>query len=647
MAPNQNPNSNKPGKKAPTRTPFPVSRHTGYAPNARAPRIPTSDEERNQRIEALRHQLRYPHALTRSTLRYHLNRTNWDVNRAAQDFWEQEENPTLATPQPSYRRGNTVEQTRLRQVHDTQRGLERTAPTLRMANVELMLLHHDNNWVGEDVVEDIARRDGDFDDLIDRIANMRVPPDGRIEQDERLALFVSITSTNSWYSALAMLKKHYWDLAAAVDDWIRLGRLPIVTPPPIRSADGTLTQRDPLDGMRALNANRPRRILRGQFVYDDDNKDKKTGFKRKRSPGQDVESDNDSEIEWGPSPVLPETILPRPAKNQKRARKGEKKAAKAKGLRRIAGRDYVKTGRTGLSGFLIDADRTPAHVGAPDASKLRVEFIRKGKYRIRRFVGQFPVGRRYWPFRWDEKPGKRTTIEVEFDWNDPAHVSLLNRWRNNAMLQITGDRLRGEVGDNFNRYELDWLREQEAMRNEEKFYEWAHQDVNNANKTNLRMFASAVDIWSRAHSFPIPLSKAEAQDLTHRFNSTFAGQSFYRKTIVRADGTEEVRMKDMGRISKVPRPIRTLETIRQQRRRIKSLCKHFGTKYEYMARLEVEDPNELVSESDSDFAEDGGEESGGESDGVLSESESDSESESESEGQSESGVEGDSEDDEE
>jgi len=68
--------------------PMPVDRRAAYPPRPARTSTPRTQAEREERITALRNQLRYPHAIARLILVGFLSGAGWDVNRAAAVFWE-------------------------------------------------------------------------------------------------------------------------------------------------------------------------------------------------------------------------------------------------------------------------------------------------------------------------------------------------------------------------------------------------------------------------------------------------------------------------------------------------------------------------------------------------------------------------------
>lgn len=575
--------------------PQPVSRPQAYPPNGQAPPpLPTTRAQRNQRIEALRNQIRFPRGGGHYALSELLTWANWDVNRAAAVYWEsQNNNQATGLTTPIWNRAaDNVEQERLRLLHDMQQGLRsRQRPQLHTSNANMALLLQRNNWDLDETSRDIGARGSDtandgagqtnnrsdpFDDLTEQIARMRTQPDGEPSRDQRLAEFLTITSTNSVEAARRVLERRRWDLALAIDEWIQRGGLQV-------QANDTV--------MRSWNPNRPRRVINGRFEHYDD----------------------EVPLPQHPEPMVPGTETPAAAPDLRNPRRDADN---------MPGRDYdTMEGRTGRRGYVIDEDRRPAGRGAPDESKLRIEYIRKGEYHTIYFgrpgdkhedEPRQKDRRNRHNYNFSDSPDQSLN---EFDWNNSADITKLNRWRTERFRAITGEKVRDETTP-FNKYELAWLTEQEAMRIEERFYDWASQNRFDPNESSPAAYADAKTKFADGTSFPIALTAAERESLVERFNDTFAGRHTFLKWIARRnpadtrpettlpDGSQQLRynimweakVKDMSRVGVVPRPQRTEEMINQQRKRIKAHCKHFGLRYEH-----GNEGDGLESEPDSDF----------------------------------------------
>lgn len=596
---------------------LPVNRLGGYQRNApsQRPGMPPM-RLRTERIESLRNQLRFPHAIANSTLRWHLSRNGWDVNRAAQSFWQSDEatelgQPTQA-PAPTQRRADTVEQGRIFQIvdradlmnttqqdrmgllHNSQMGVagqpSRPIPPRPepMSNAETAILLHDREWVSESAQDDLmgiitAQTGTEHDrqclqDSMQRaVARYRLRPRGQMEKDERLALFISIVPSNSWWSCRKFLVRHHYDLVIAIEQWMKAGGIPLV-PGPLRTRS-----RRPIfrcGGMRPTNVNNPPRISNGAF---------KT-FPMDRQPEGMSREDR---------------VAVRRHSHRRLQRRMQNPA-----IHRAGGfRDYFKGARRG---YLLNdrgVKNTPAYVASPDASKLWLEFVRRGALKAQRFPSNFWVavgsGKKMdVPFRWHDGPETKERL-VEFDWFNTAHITRLNKWRahRQAIIAAAGKR---PTPMPFNKYELQWLTEQDAMNIEEQFYHEAGQDAHDSEITNQGKWDRAMQKFSDFERYPIRLSSTALADLTERFNSTFAGKRYYSKTIFRDSGrlrdVPTTIVKDMKKVGFVPRPARTQQVIAQQRRRIKTSAKHFLISINSQKEADKNRfCDELTSDEDSDF----------------------------------------------
>ncbi|KAH0837610.1 hypothetical protein AYO21_10996 [Fonsecaea monophora] len=650
---------------------LPVIRSLAFQATPSTPPEPEGEVQEEARMTAFRHQAAYPHMLSRDVVRTCLKNNGWDVNRAVaayrwQGFRQGATTPSSATTGPHIRNRTTVERERLHQVHEMQSALRQGDPKWTTGNLEMMLLHHAYNFVPEDIAEAIVERDGNYDDFEDEAARLRQPADSQLALDQRLALFLNISATNSVYSARQLLNSHNWDVAAAIEAWMTAGKVH-VTFPPFDPED----EKEADDGLRAVNANRPPQIQGSRFIFFDHDSDKFNQWltkKRKRDANHsDLETSNPETAISGGQPEELSTVLSSPPSTLKKRRKNavdgmesgvqsrpgpdndsnsrpedsgqdlsetsRKPTIRVRGrgparywIREeyeddgdvgksnsddededdVPGRDYISgnRGATGNPrGALIDLDRRPAVVHCPDRTKLYVEYIKKGKYKFERFQGQSRgSGRRNVPFRWDDMDDDEVE-EVEFDWHNKRHIAQLNRWRNDRFVQITGIG-RGEPnGGPFNKYEEQWLVEQEGSRIEKKFYERAGLEETSPKQTGNppnEAYERTKEQFESGNNFPIPLTSGECEDLVERFNAAFSGKRFFSKTIYKSATFQSIT-KDMSRVSDVPRPPRSNHEIRQHRCRIAAYAKHFMLKPDKAKFTNVDDEDYLKSDSDSDF----------------------------------------------
>jgi hypothetical protein len=192
-----------------------------------------------------------------------------------------------------------------------------------------------------------------------------------MEQDSRLAAFVSLTSTNSIHAARRHLAQHNWDYARAVDGWRRMRGLPEDRALKRTNNKGFVHETEPNDGLRYNNANQsPYPYSHGREALD--------------APDDD---DNDSPSGNSSSNAASDTSLRDMEDDSDAAVKPTYKNSKHKG-------------------YLIEYDRKAAAADYPDPSKLKVEMIQKGTYRMAIFKGQ------------EEKPRSSKTPRRRFRWHD-------------------------------------------------------------------------------------------------------------------------------------------------------------------------------------------------------------------------------------
>jgi uncharacterized protein YodC (DUF2158 family) len=130
------------------------------------------------------------------------------------------------------------------------------------------------------------------------------------------------------------------------------------------------------------------------------------------------------------------------------------------------------TGEKDRKGYVIDPDRARARPGGPDASKLRIEWIRKGQYNCKWFPGQLKVGRESKNFRWNDSDHSSDDGKIEFNWSEVKHISKLNRWREEEFRRITAETTKpGSI--KYETAELEFIWDKHAEWLEEQFWKRA------------------------------------------------------------------------------------------------------------------------------------------------------------------------------
>ena len=505
-------------------------------------------------------------------------REGWDVNRAARSFGDANGSPNPLPDQPRnpHRRGRTLESSRRRFVHDVGLGLRhvdrgraedaetRNRPPPRRTtinNVNLIPILQANRWNPVAIETELAQRRGAYDDVVETVSRLRAPPTSIAQRDERLAWFISATGTESWYSAMVFLKSHSWDVARAVDAWLRDGNIPHIEPPSSVDTRGRVITEFANGGMRAFDYNEI------DVLPEDDETWQPT-------PDEDELPDRRFRVQGSVAPL--DDVAER---------------------RRTTDSGYLP-GDHQRSAYVIEEDRRPARVNCPDPTKLRIESIQGQRYKIKWFSGKVKDSGVDKAFRWNDEGSLDKTKEVEFDWAVPEHITCLNRWRQEYFRRCTGELAREETIP-FNRYENDWLREQEAIRIEEFFYQLANQDQNDRQVTDASAMADARDaLGAGTHQLPLQYTQAENRDLTQRFNQTFENKITYQKVVDLGHGRQTRSLKIFDK----RRPRRSEDMIRTQRTRIATLCRHLLVKANN-PHGGHRDVDAISSDTDSDFEE--------------------------------------------
>ncbi len=503
-------------------------------------------------------------------------REGWDVNRAARSFGDANGNPDPPANQPRnpYRRGRTVESSRRRLVRDVGGALRRADDTLAEKaqkrnkkqlprwttnNVNLIPILQGNGWLPLATNVELTQRTGAYNDVVEIVTRLRVPPTSTAEQDERLAWFVTATGTESWYSAMVFLKSHSWDVARAIDAWLRDGNIPLIDPPFTVGSHGRGVPKVADEGLRGFDFNEI------NVIPEDDES-------------------------WEPTPIEDETPDPPLSDSGSVASLDDIDEA-----RPSTSSGYLP-GTNQRSAYVIDEDRRPARINCPDPTKLRIETVQQQGYKIKWFSGKAKDNGQDKAFKWDEDTKLDQSKQIEFDWAKPEHISSLNRWRQEYFRRCTGELAREEIIP-FNKYENDWLREQEAIRTEKKFYQLANQDQKDRQVTDSNAMADAWDAVNEGtHKLPLKFTKVENRDLTQRFSQQFENKITYQKVVDLGNGRPTRSLKIFDK----RRPKRSEEMVRTQRTRVATLSRHFLVKANNPHGLEP-DVDTLSSDTDSDF----------------------------------------------
>jgi hypothetical protein len=317
------------------------------------------------RMEALSNQIRYVNAIGRVTLRRLLMRNDWDVNRAAEAFRVEEDaransgnNNWADDHQTSPSR--TVGGSRLRAVQVLRQRLtsNNTASAFGASRTTMLTLLQQNGWNVESTASKFERRSGNIDDVVDRTKAMRLPQPHVLQRDERLAAsFISLTSIDSWYSAIRFLEEHGWNYTRAVDAWCKLGHLPHKQQRTKVYAKVKEDEEPKLHGVRSAIANRIWVLnegIPGDSESDVDGKPS-SGPSESSMSGDTIVTEDESIIycvDFDSTSSLSELDTSAATNDRFEVKYG--------------------VGEKDPKGYIIDLDRGKAVLGCPDASKMRI-----------------------------------------------------------------------------------------------------------------------------------------------------------------------------------------------------------------------------------------------------------------------------------
>ena len=500
----------------------------------------------------------------------------WDINLAAQAI-AAEHRAVRATPSQlrpvDYQTApsRTVGGSRLRAgqqlIVRLQPEVERHE-TFGASNAAMLTLLGLNGWVLQAAEEDFIRREGNMDDIVDRLDPLRLRYPNDTQRDERLAEFISLASPDSWYSALRFLQRHNWDFVRAVDAWIRQGYLPFSL-----SSKPTAGKKIGQYGMREIASNRP-------FDLDTTaSGDSGAAPVDKLTPTPSNPDPPSSTSPFSPYDSPDDESIISQHDYHLMASLSESESETPNKVEKSYGTD-----QKGRKGYVIDLDRRPAKRSCPDPSKLKIEWIKRAQYKCKWFPGSVKVGGKRRKFRWNDDDRASNDDTVEFDWNQEQHISSLNRWREQELRRITGEATK-KAGVAYNELEQHFLWNKYAMWTEERFWKRAKQEPSRAGDTrapditNPEAYHEAQDLFASEPDLRVP-SSVIAQ-WTDEFNATFAGKD-------RVEGHTLNPSLPQGMVQfDAPRPERPRGSIDIQTKRIRrigkthlDLCEDFGIKYQ-------------------------------------------------------------------
>ena len=480
--------------------------------------------EHFSRQAALRHQIQ-PFLVTQHEIIDHLNATNYDVNAAyvrwqARHAWvtqeaerinrERRERVTAAqleaeaterdgemdTPDipdsVQYRRFENPEQERSQAVNYLRTSInagQGVEEPIHLSRSEATVLLEVADWDIMTAIDILNEQEGALGSVFRPFSRLRRTTEVVLEQDERLALLTSLTGRGDWWSLQQHLRRQNWDYVAAVAAWQKSGIPVLIHPKMGKGRDQetyALGMRQLVDGDVATLPED-----NGQEEPIDDGSSESSDHWLMRASGDEDSHSSNDDSDSGDSD-----------KNHK--------------LRR---------------GHLVDRDTDTARLGCPDPTKFIIEYFANEHYWSTVFRNK--------NFRWSnfDAEGVDDVERPIFNFNDQAHLDVLNAWRRQSFSRITGIRQRPAS--------REWLPV------EEDFIYELHREL----YEELQREFPDVD---PAELLPFIVTSKHKVEWTDRFNKQFAG------TIQNS--------------SDEPRPARKRGAIDIHRARMESIIRDFKVK---------------------------------------------------------------------
>lgn len=311
-------------------------------------------------------------------------------------------------------------------------------PRLTLTRYESLALLYHFQFDIDAATEHYRAQDGDVSEITDPWRPLRRRAATQRQRDERLALYISITQTNDWYTALMLLEQVGWDLAEALYLWHDAGEGEAIEPVPHPS---TL-----IPGWGSAHEKRQRMGWRvrvdGAVWKDNKGKGQTTGKVRGNQKAQQKGKTRTERL------FQEEEIM------DPNATDSEDEAS-------APPREYNP--QHSHEGAIVNVSargpgRNP-HLHAPDPGWLSIEVIRDGEYRFRpynryRFTSPPPPGRpavqeddgdddetdnEEGSARRASGSGGRKSMKPpkeDFSWSNPDHIHNLTIWRRQALSRL-------------------------------------------------------------------------------------------------------------------------------------------------------------------------------------------------------------------
>lgn len=493
-----------------------------------------SEDQQYHRTVAVRNQLRLAHLQGTTSIQAILNLNDWQIAAALDAIRSIDyhyRNGGARNPLLQCAPAKPVGASRLQALATFRKALNSLRPSDQPINhpdctlLEFLL---SANWVINEALQLYKRKPHTIDNIIDKIADLSTPGPKIAEKSKRLSIFVTLTGTDSFFSAKVWLAEHDWIYRDAVNEWSAEGRMPI------------------------LFSNEPNRGLR-DVIANDHPVD---------MSGKPIDSSKATPIAGDAVPSTAADLAESPEED-------DVPSAEVQEMKEIAA---MKNPR----GFAIDYDRIPAKLGCVDATKLKIEYTKDMEYFCKWFnVKELDL--------LDINAGV-TDDDVEsseFDFCDSLGVGALNKLRNEVYINLGYDPKKPASVD-FLPVERDFIFDQLSVHAEEVYIQKMKKlgdkkypgiALDQLGEDRRRKLAADLrPFFDNAKNWPLDMNQATKERMTEQFNEMFADNTCI-------SGVINGRIYNNEFISAEPRPYRSVIMINQMRSRIKRGCRDFMFKY--------------------------------------------------------------------
>ena len=222
-----------------------------YPPPVRA-LVKPSEDQQHHRTQAVRDQLRLAHLLGKNFVHNELGLQDWNIPAAvdlirAIDYLKR--GGGAAIPNLQCPPAQSVGASRLQALRTFRKTIDSLRPTpIDLSDCILLEFLQGSKWIIQEAFQVQQRRPHTIDDIVDKLGGLSTSGPSDTEKSERWAAFLTITGTDSHYSARIFLEGQDWVYVDAVNWWSALGKLPIhFSDEPMRGLREVIANDHPVD----------------------------------------------------------------------------------------------------------------------------------------------------------------------------------------------------------------------------------------------------------------------------------------------------------------------------------------------------------------------------------------------------------------